>query len=146
LKYPKLISGGIHNDTRGTVKFMNDFDMSEVKRCYQITNSHIGSTRGWQGHKIEQKWFYVTHGVFKLYLVKIDSWSNPSSDLKVFEYYMNGNHPEVLYVPEGYANLIQMLSENAQLLVYSSLTLEDAKNDQIRFPLNEWNFKKNIIE
>ena len=55
----KIINGGTFKDSRGTLRFVNDFDFSEVKRFYQIENSSTDIVRAWQGHKIEEKFFLL---------------------------------------------------------------------------------------
>ncbi len=56
---PLSIKGGRHIDERGTLTFFNNFDMSPVKRFYVIDHPDTTIVRAWQGHKVEQKWFYV---------------------------------------------------------------------------------------
>jgi hypothetical protein len=52
---PILIDGGFFEDDRGRLDFVNDFDASEIKRMYFITNTMVDFFRGWQGHKIETR-------------------------------------------------------------------------------------------
>ena len=56
------IVGGSHADSRGALRFCNDFDMSPVKRFYTIANSAEQPVRGWIGHKRETKWFFPLKG------------------------------------------------------------------------------------
>lgn len=51
-KQVKII-GGLAKDTRGQIRFVNDFDMSMVMRFYIIQNSDMELMRGWCGHQIE---------------------------------------------------------------------------------------------
>ncbi|MCG9881030.1 MAG: hypothetical protein MH472_10575, partial [Bacteroidia bacterium] len=67
-----LIEGNIHQDERGGVRFVNDFDMSDVVRMYCI-EPKVGVVRAWQGHKIERKWFYVAKGRFLVKTVAMES-------------------------------------------------------------------------
>ena len=46
------ITGGIAKDHRGQIRFVNDFDMTEVKRFYIITNKDTELIRGWRAHRI----------------------------------------------------------------------------------------------
>ena len=48
---PYIIDGAVHNDHRGTVAFVNDFDMSPIKRMYTITHPSTTVVRAWQAHK-----------------------------------------------------------------------------------------------
>ena len=54
---PILILGGSHQDKRGVLKYNNNFDVTSVKRMYIIENIDTFFVRGWQGHKIEQRWY-----------------------------------------------------------------------------------------
>ena len=134
----KIISGGSFNDERGTLRFVNDFDFSDVKRFYQIENNSTDIVRAWQGHKVENKYFFVTSGSFLICGVKIDNWENPSKNLPVEKYIMSSKESQILMIPTGYANGIKALEENSKLMVFSSNNLEDAKNDDYRFPANMW--------
>ena len=42
MKDPKVISGGVAIDDRGSVTFVNDFDFLGVKRFYQVQNHRRG--------------------------------------------------------------------------------------------------------
>ena len=83
---PKLTQGGVFSDDRGTLQFVNDFDMTPIKRMYFTTNITTDVVRAWQGHKIEKRWFYCVKGSFKIKLVQIDNWETPSLDCKVFDF------------------------------------------------------------
>ena len=134
----KLIDGGEFNDERGKLRFVNDFDFSDVKRFYIIENTSLDVIRAWQGHKIENKYFFVIIGAFLICAVKIDNWETPSVDLPVEKYILNDRKSRILMIPAGYANGIKALEPNSKLLVFSSQTLEDAKNDDCRFEKDMW--------
>ena len=68
---PKLILGGSHSDIRGTLTFNNDFDASQIKRIYTKENHSLDFIRGWQGHKMEQRWFSAIKGSFKIQILSI---------------------------------------------------------------------------
>lgn len=48
-----IIQWGVAKDQRGQIRFVNDFDMSLVKRFYIIKNLDTELVRGWRAHKIE---------------------------------------------------------------------------------------------
>ncbi len=135
---PKLITGGIFKDERGAVSFVNDFDMTSVKRFYQIKHKDIKTVRAWQGHKIERKWFYCTAGSFLLNLIKIDDWKNPSSDLIPETFVLKAGVSNILSVPSGYANGFKALEENSTLMTFSDQSIDEAKTDDFRFDKNYW--------
>ena len=68
---PKIIKGNSHSDQRGTLFFNNNYNALEVKRIYFIENNNVNFVRGWQGHKIEQRWFSVVNGSFKILAVLV---------------------------------------------------------------------------
>ncbi|MDX2281773.1 MAG: hypothetical protein NW218_19440 [Saprospiraceae bacterium] len=135
---PQIISGGIHMDSRGSLIHMNSFDMKDVKRFYIITPSNIDEIRAWQGHKIEDKWFFAIRGSFIIASVCPDHWESPSMILPVNQFRINAENPEVLYFPAGLANGFKALEPDSSLLVFSNKTLEEAKHDDFRFPNHFW--------
>ena len=129
---PTIINGHCHSDPRGFLLYNNDFDASAVKRFYTIENHTIDFVRAWQGHKIEQRWFLAVQGSFKIKLIKIDDWVNPSQELKPREFILNSEKMDVLHVPNGYANSIQSMEQGSRLLVMSDYLLGEV-NDEYRF-------------
>lgn len=134
----KLIEGGIHDDERGTIAFVNDFDLSEVVRFYRITHPKTSIVRAWQGHQKESKWFHCYQGSFLIKLMKIDKWETPSKDLipQVFE--LKNSQSQVLYIPPGYASGFKALEKNSSLMVFSDMTVENSMEDDFRFEKNYW--------
>ncbi len=138
METPRLIKGGKHIDERGILSFVNDFDLSTIKRLYTIQHPNKEIIRAWQGHKIEHKYFHVTAGSFVVAWVKIDDWELPSIDLTADYFILKSDEPCVLSVPQGYANGLKALEEDSQMIVFSSLTMEEAKSDQYRFENPSW--------
>lgn len=132
---PKLIKGNSHNDSRGTIFFNNNFDASDVKRIYLIENHSTNFVRGWQGHKIEQRWFTVLSGSFKIELIAIDNWSSPSKDLDILTFVIGEKKLDILHVPKGFISRIQSLEENSKLLVMGDYLLGEIQ-DEYRFEVN----------
>ncbi len=119
-----LTIGNIHKDSRGTIRFVNDFDMSAVVRMYCIEPS-LGVVRAWQGHKVERKWFYAAKGRFLVKTVEMDSLNK-----EVFE--LNSLESKVLEIGGGYYNGFEALEEGSVLMVFSDFNLEQSKNDDYR--------------
>lgn len=136
---PKMIKGGIAVDDRGSVSFVNDFSFENVKRSYMIRNHQQGFIRAWHGHKQEGKYFTVVKGSALICGVCVDDWERPSKDLKIHRFVMSETSPAVLYLPAGYANGAMSLTQDAQILVYSTSTLQESLNDDIRFESRYWN-------
>ena len=126
---PKIIKGANHVDSRGTLIYNNDFDAASVKRIYVIENKNADFIRAWQGHKIEQRWFSVVKGSFKIELIAIDNWDSPSRKLDRFEFVLDSGKLDVLHVPSGYASSIQSLEEGSKLLVMADYLLGELKDE-----------------
>jgi len=132
---PKLINGNCHSDQRGTLLYNNDFDASLIKRIYIIENESTRFIRGWQGHQIEQRWFSVVSGKFKIQLIEIDNWEKPSVNLEAFTYLIDSEKLNVLHVPKGYVSSIQSLELNSKLLVMADYLLGEIK-DEYRYDID----------
>lgn len=131
---PIIISGDCHTDNRGTLLYNNLFDASEVKRVYVIENNNIAFKRGWQGHRIEQRWFSAISGSFKIQLIAIDNWDNPSVELIPFTFMLYANKMDVLHIPKNYVTSIQALEESSKLLVMADYKMGETK-DEHRFDI-----------
>lgn len=136
---PALIEGGSHIDERGRLDFMNDFDLSEIKRVYFTTHPDTNTIRAWQGHKIESRWFICVSGSFQIKLIEIDDWENPSEDLHVYHYELKAEKPQVLFVPNGYANGLKATEEDSKLMILSDYGYNEVAGDQVRFDKEKWN-------
>ncbi len=130
-----MLKGGQHTDSRGTLTFNNGFDASLIKRLYTIQNSEKDFIRGWQGHKIEQRWFSAIHGAFEIRLIKIDDWDAPSSASDVFIFRLDSATFDILHVPKGHVSSIRSLTHDAKLLAMSDYLVGEVK-DEYRFELN----------
>ncbi len=143
ISIPEFIPGGSHTDERGTISFVNEFKFDAVKRFYHIKHPYITVVRAWQAHKLEQKWFYVVAGSFKLVVVRPDDWENPSTGLEASAFLLNSLNG-VLHVPGGYANGFKALSPNSAMIVFSDFTIEQSASDNYRFDQKLW-FNWDII-
>lgn len=132
---PKIIQGGTFVDSRGKLTFNNNFNATKIKRIYTIENKEVDFRRGWQGHKIEQRWFSAIKGAFKIQLIAIDDWDNPSKDLRQFKFEINDAILDVLHAPAGYVNCIQPIEEGSKLLVMADFLLGEVR-DEYRFELD----------
>jgi dTDP-4-dehydrorhamnose 3,5-epimerase-like enzyme len=137
-KYPQLIKGGIHTDHRGQISFVNDMEFDTIERFYIISNSTENPLRAWQGHKIDNKYFYCILGIIKVHYVKIDNWESPSKDLKVESVMLSAVESNILHIPEGYANAIESLEAGSKLVSFSTLPLNRTGEDDVRFESDMW--------
>lgn len=137
-KYPKLIKGGIHTDHRGQISFVNDMKFAAIERFYIIGNSAEKPVRAWQGHKIDNKYFYCIQGTIRVHFVKIDNWESPSKDLKVESVILSATESNVLHIPEGYANGIESMELGSKLISFSTLPLDRTGEDDVRYDSGMW--------
>ena len=136
--FHKLIEGANFTDERGGLNFFNEFDMSQIVRMYEISPSSIISVRGWQGHKEEKKWFYCNAGSFIMNLIQVDDFNSPSKTSSPNRFVLDAKKPSVLEISGGYATGFKAQEENSKLIVFSNFSLEESKNDDFRFPLDQW--------
>ena len=135
---PIFFEGGMLKDERGSVSFVNRFNFRGIKRFYIVKNIRKGMVRAWHGHKHEAKYVFVVSGAAKVGVVRIDDWKHPSKRIKVHAFLLSAEKPEILYIPKGHANGFKSLTADAKLIFFSTRTLEQSKNDDIRFEPKYW--------
>ncbi|MDR2283830.1 MAG: WxcM-like domain-containing protein [Sphingobacterium sp.] len=129
-----IIQGGMASDHRGAIRFVNTFDMTQVKRFYIIQNKDTELVRGWRAHRMEQRWFYLLSGSFVLDLVKIDDWEHASPDLTIERRILKADDRQVIHVPVGYGTAFQAIEEGSELLVFADYGIDNAPNDDYTWP------------
>lgn len=145
MEKPYIINGGIAVDDRGSVTFANDFDFSGVKRFYQIQNHRKGFIRAWHGHLNESKYVYVPSGSALVGAVRLqvetnkNETTNNTASLTPEKFILSSKAPKILYIPKGFANGFMCLEENTILQFFSTSTLSESLNDDIRYNYNTWN-------
>jgi dTDP-4-dehydrorhamnose 3,5-epimerase len=133
----KLYNGGIAVDDRGSVRFVNDFNFSDVKRFYQVENHRRGFIRAWHAHEKEGKYVYVATGSALVGAVPLVNNNLIVSEGKKF--FLSAKKPTVLFIPSGYGNGFMNLEEGTSILFFSTRTLDESLGDDIRFPFDAWN-------
>ncbi|MVZ63652.1 WxcM-like domain-containing protein [Sphingobacterium humi] len=131
----KFVQGGAFNDSRGSVRFVNDFNMEAVKRFYLIKNANNEIIRGWRGHRYENRWFYVGSGSFLLYLVKIENWHEPDRTKEINRVMISATDNKVLHVPPGYGMAIKSLEYNSELITFADSIVENSDKDNFTWEL-----------
>ena len=129
---PKLIVGNHFSDERGILTFNNDFDLSSIKRIYFIENTSIDFIRGWQGHRIEQRWFSVVSGSFEITIIAVDNWEKPNSNLPKEKFIIDSINFQVLHIPAGYITSIQAREKGSKLMAMSDYSI-GAIQDEYRY-------------
>lgn len=135
----KTLSGGLAVDDRGQVSFVNDFDFAGVKRFYMVSNHKQGFVRAWHAHKKEAKYVLVVKGAAVVGAVEIDNWDKPNKSAEVQRFVLSEKKPTVLYIPAGYANGFMSLTEDAQIMFFSTSTLDESLGDDFRYEARYWN-------
>ncbi len=131
MKDLKILNGGISVDDRGSVRFVNEFDFKNVKRFYQVSNHTKGFIRAWHGHKKEGKYVYVTSGSALIGVV------NMKTD-QIQKFTLSDKIPKILWIPPGYFNGFKSLEENTNIMFFSTSSLQDSMEDDVREPYDKW--------
>jgi dTDP-4-dehydrorhamnose 3,5-epimerase-like enzyme len=134
----KLIEGGVAVDDRGAVGFVNDFDFCGVKRFYTVTNHRAGFVRAWHAHRHEAKYVTVLQGSAIVGAVKVDNWEKPSRTAQANRFILTAKKPAVLYIPAGHANGFMSLTDDTIIVFFSTATVEESRNDDIRYDSRYW--------
>ncbi|WP_172280023.1 WxcM-like domain-containing protein [Chryseobacterium sp. LAM-KRS1] len=130
-----ILKGNRHEDIRGIITYNNEFDATKIKRIYTIENHSTEFVRGWQGHKIEQRWFACMKGKFEISVIVIDDFDNPSTNAKINKYILSSEALTYLHIHAGCLTAIQSLEEESKLLVLADYELGEIE-DEYRFELN----------
>lgn len=131
---PVLIPGGRHQDHRGCVTYNNSINLHEIKRMYTVENSELDFIRGWQGHKVEQRWMTAIKGSFEIDVLDINFFEEKKSEIVPTKYTLISKKMDILHIPPGYLTSIKCLTLDSKLLLMSDFMLGDV-NDEIRYPL-----------
>ncbi len=129
---PQFLKGKKHQDVRGVITYNNDFDATSIKRMYTIENADVHSIRGWQGHKMEQRWFSAIKGTFKIQILSIDYFEKGLKVLKPYCFVLKADQMDILHVPAGFVSSIQALEVGAKLLVLADYKVGEV-DDEYRF-------------
>jgi dTDP-4-dehydrorhamnose 3,5-epimerase-like enzyme len=131
----KMIKGTTFSDHRGSLSFINNFDMKSIRRFYTIRHYNTNIIRAWQGHKFEVKYFHPIQGSFKIGIIIPDNWSNPSKNLKIETIIISSKEVQILHVKGGCISGFKALEQDSAMMVYSDKTLEQSENDDFRWEL-----------
>ena len=141
---PRSIEGGLAVDDRGELRFVNDFNFSEVKRFYSVGNHHQGFVRAWHAHRREAKYIFVIQGAALVGAVQIDNWEKPSKSAETNRYVLSSSKPTILYIPPGYANGFKSLTMDTQIMFFSTSTIEESRGDDVRYDARYWDIWETV--
>lgn len=142
LKTPILYKGEISVDDRGELGYINHLDLTKIKRFYTVKNHTTEVVRAWHGHLKEEKYIMPLSGAALIAYVgmKASNTSNngyelyptsPGQDYGTFA--LNSTIPQVLYIPAGFAHGIKFLTQDTRIMIWSTASIEESKNDDYRF-------------
>lgn len=134
----EIIKGEIFKDERGSINSLNSFPFDGVRRAYFITHPDIETVRGWNAHKIERKWFCCLKGEFRLALVRLDSYENPSENLSPEVFTLKSSEMQLVSVPGGYASAMKAEVSGSVLMVLSDQPFPGLDGDSKKIPLTLW--------
>lgn len=128
----KILQGGISVDDRGSVRYVNDFQFDQVKRFYHVENHRSGYIRAWHGHKKEGKYVYLVSGSALIGIVDMETEN-------IEKFILSDKSPKILWIPPGKYNGFKSLEENTKILFFSTSTINESIDDDIRKPYDQWN-------
>ena len=134
----EIFLGDSFVDDRGVISFVNGLDLSDWKRFYIVENHKPNFIRAWHGHKIESKLVVPISGVTQVSAVKVSNWENPDKRETPKTHFLSSGKPSALFIPKGFANGFKSLTDDSKLLIFSSSTLDESKQDDFRFEWNYW--------
>ena len=147
LKKPSIIKGGKFSDERGNLLYNNTFNALGVKRVYVMDNNSTSLKRGWQGHKIEQRWIAAIQGSFKVLIKPLQSFETTKGvlDIDIYECILTDESLDYLHIPQYYATCIQSLEEGSKLLLLADYMLGEVK-DEWRYNISEEDLNQPTIK
>jgi dTDP-4-dehydrorhamnose 3,5-epimerase-like enzyme len=137
-RVPTILAGDIAVDDRGSLSFVNAFAFDDVKRFYVVANHRAGFVRAWHGHRREAKYMTCVTGCAVAAAVPIDNWQAPACNVTPDRFVLSAARPSILYVPPGYANGFMSLTADTRMLIFSTATLEESREDDVRWDARYW--------
>lgn len=133
---PKIFKGDCFTDERGIIRYNNCVDFGQIRRFYEIENSSVDYIRGWNGHKVEQRWFMVSFGEIEVNIVSIENIEKNDFTNNVLSYTLNAKSKDILYVPPGYATSIKQKSVGAKIIAMSDYLMGEL-DDNLKWQLKD---------
>lgn len=135
---PLVMVNGLFVDDRGFVyTALDNLNALGIKRTYVVENHRAGMIRAWHGHREADTFIHVLSGSLRVAAMNMDD----HEEFKIV--HMTDRTPKVMAIPRGWYNGTMSLTDNTKILVYSTLTLDEVKNDDHRL---EWDVNKTIWE
>lgn len=124
---PEIIDIPLFQDDRGYVYCaMDNLIDKGIKRTYVVENFSMGLLRAWHGHKKADTYMHVISGAAKVAALNMDDYRDVTINV------LTARKPQLFYVPAGYYNGAMSLEDNTKIFVYSTLTFQQVKDDDVR--------------
>lgn len=128
---PTVIDIPTYEDDRGQVYCALDhLHDRNIKRIYSVKNHSRGMVRAWHGHRKADTYMHVIKGAVKVAATNMDNHEDVTVATLVAE------KPAIFYVPAGYYNGSMSLTDGTQIMVFSTLTFDEVRDDDERAPWN----------
>ena len=140
----------LHIDDRGSVYCVKDnlsapfleeaaMAIPPIKRTYIVQNWEKGRVRAWHGHRDGWTGMHVIRGAAK---VVARPFYDGAKGGELVSATLSERRPGILWVPPLYWNGAVTLEDDTRILVYSTLTFEQVKQDDPRAPLHDHDIEK----
>ena len=125
-------------DDRGQLSFANDCPLDDVKRFYIVENFKESTVRAFHGHQHEAKYVLALSGSAIVAAVEMDNTEKPNKKNEVYRFVLSARSPSVLHIPKGFANGWKALEAGTKIMFLSTVSMEQTKGDDFRFPHDYW--------
>lgn len=144
MEKPLLETATLHIDDRGFVYCaLDDLGPKNIKRTYVVENHEAGRIRAWHGHKKAMTGIHVIHGTAKVAALKLTTNGTAGATEEIVKHTLSSRKPQIFWIPPGWYNGWMSLEPNTKILVYSTLTFDEVKLDDERWPLKGY---ENVFE
>lgn len=124
---PYFINLELHEDDRGSVHcILDNIANYGIKRIYLVENLARGQVRAWHGHTRGDTFIYCVSGNVKCAGLSMDDVDSVVSGV------LTSRKPRIFFVPRGWYNGAMSLTDNTKLLVFSTLSFDEVKEDDAR--------------
>ena len=142
---PESIPLPLYIDDRGTVHCcMDNLHDKGIKRTYIVKNWSTKRIRAWHGHEKADTYLHVIEGAVKIVAKPISKRNsiiqNKPAIFNEKDYMVvtvTAEKPEIVKIPAGWFNGAMSLTEGTKILVYSTLSFDEVKQDDIRDYVSE---------
>lgn len=126
---PSFIDLTLHEDDRGSVYCIFDkIGDFGIKRAYMVENFSRGQIRAFHSHMLGDTYLHCVAGSVKCVGLNTQNLNDYVVGI------LSARKPRLFKVPKMWSNGAMSLTDGTKLLVLSTLTFEEAKQDDSRLP------------